>query len=189
MGMVKIKRPHVFFLQRSKQSDQTQLVCFFVFLIRCANESPPWLIVWLKSSRHPIPHETSCLRFFFSFFFPGHVNARSNASLVGGDTTLILLRHRELYILRWRKGREHGVLRILHVCNGTSVNTHPRSSSWKLLPPQSSPCLRRNLCAFFFFFFYRRMSVHFFLELYCFHCWTWRGAFQGENINLTDLRG
>lgn len=125
---------------------------FFVFLIRCANESPPWLIVWLKSSRHPIPHETSCLRFFFSFFSPGHVNARSNASLVGGDTTLILLRHRELYILRWRKGREHGVLRILHVCNGTSVNTHPRSSSWKLLPPQSSPCLRRNLCGFFFFF-------------------------------------
>lgn len=82
MGMVKIKRPHVFFLQRSKTKWPNASGMFFVFLIRCANESLPRLTVWLKSSRHPIPHETSCLRFFFAFFFPGHVNSRSNASLV-----------------------------------------------------------------------------------------------------------
>lgn len=131
-------------------------------------------------TRYPMKHHV-CVSFLL-FFSPAMLTRGLTRPWWRRYNTNIVTSPGTLYITLTERTRTrcapHSALCVTGL-QSTLIHAAGREnfSQPKFAVPKTKPvCL--------FFFLYCRMSC-----LYCFHCWTRCGAFQGENTNLADLRG
>lgn len=124
----------------------------FLCLIRWTTQSPPWLNIRLKPSRHLIPYQTPCQCFSVM------LTRWLTCPLRGQYTAKIAISSGTLYItLAEEKGQEHfRTPCVLHYARALCCMCHYSSNQqvMKTLHHPESMCLRQILCAFHYICLY-----------------------------------